>query len=507
MPIEHIFAVMLENRSFDHLLGWSAITGTDVQANQNTAISGAAATNQNKDAGGTPYSQASPAPYIMDVDPGHEFPDVLEQLTTVVTKNPLPGGTYPQINMGGFVTNFQTTLLAKNDTDPPTAIMQGFATSQLPILTALAREFCVFDNWFSALPGPTWPNRFFFHAATAGGWDHSPDWAHMAQWTTLSGFHFQNGTIFDVLTKGGVNWAIYSDDELPQVRSLAGIANSDIRPFSSFAADIARGDYPAGYTFIEPNYGHDIFPGNYKGGNSEHPTDDVTSGDGFLKTIYEALRASPLWERSLLLVAYDEHGGFYDHVSPPPGEPPNDTPSDPGANAWNFKFDLLGVRVPAILVSPLLPKNLIDHRPYDHATWPATIESVFNLAPMTARDKWYVSTGRTLDKLPILAQARTDAPQTLPPPANSQIPIFSDTARLLAKVGSTELPEGSDPPKGTSLGFLHVAMMMHAESIKPSERQTLVNTVRSIKTQRQASQFIEGVRTRLRTQRMMRQRQ
>jgi phospholipase C len=161
------------------------------------------------------------------------------------------------------------------------------------------------------------------------------------------------------------------------------------------------------------------------------------------------------------------------------------------------------VRVPAILVSPLLPKNLIDHRTYDHATWPATIQSIFNLPPLTARDQWYLSNGRTLDKLPLLAEPRSDTPQTLPEPADSHLPLFSDTAKLLAKVQATELPESSNPPAGTSLGFLHVAMMMHAESIKPSERQALVNTVRSIRTQRQASQFIEGVRTRLRAQRML----
>jgi phospholipase C len=494
---------MLENRSFDHMLGWSGITGTDIQTNGNTSIGGAAATNQNKDAGGTPYNQASPAPYIMDVDPGHEFPDVLEQLTTVVTTVPLAGGAYPQpINMGGFVTSFQKALLAKQDSDPPAAIMEGFTPGQLPVLTALASEFCVFDNWFSALPGPTWPNRFFFHAATSGGWDHSPDSAHMAQWMYLSGFQFQNGTIFDRLTKAGLNWAIYSDDGLPQVRSLAGIANADIRAFSTFANDVANGNYPAAYTFIEPNYGHDIIPGNYKGGNSQHPTDDVTSGDGFLKTIYEALRASPLWESSLLLVVYDEHGGFYDHVPPPTGVSPNDAPTDSSANAWNFKFDRLGVRVPAILVSPLLPKNCIDHRAYDHAAWPATIESIFSLAPLTARDQWYLNNGQTLDKLPLLAQARTDTPQTLPPPANSQVPVFSDTAKLLARVNAIELPESSAPPTGNEPGFLHVAMMMQAESIKPSERQPLVNAVRAIKTQRQASQFMDGVRMRLRAQQM-----
>jgi len=494
---------MLENRSFDHLLGWSGITGTDVQSSQNTPINGASAANVNKDEDGASYPEANPAPWSMDVDPGHEFPDVIEQLTTVVTKDPLPGGTYPPITMQGFVTNWHKTMLANKDTDPPSAIMEGFRADQLPVLTALAREFCVFDNWFSALPGPTWPNRFFFHAASSGGWDHSPDLAHMADWTLLSGFRFQNGTIFDLLTKAGVNWAIYSDDELPQVRALAGISNSDIRDFDSFAGDIAKSDYPAGYTFIEPNYGNKAFPGNYKGGNSEHPMDDVTSGERFLKTIYEALRASPLWESSLLLIIYDEHGGFYDHVAPPAGQPPNDAPTDDDANSYGFKFDRLGVRVPAVLVSPLLPKNLVDHRPYDHAAWPATLESIFKLQPLTARDNSYLANGRTLDKLPLLAEPRADTPATLPPPANSKLPVFSDTAQLLEKVNLTESPAAAAPPKGTSVGFLHVAMMMHSESVKPSERQALVKTVRSIRTRRQADQYIQGVRTKIRTQRML----
>ena len=119
----------------------------------------------------------------------------------------------------------------------------------------------------------------------------------------------------------------------------------------------------------------------------------MTRGEELIKATHEAIRNSPVWNNSLLIITWDEHGGFYDHVFP--GAAP--APADGAPTTFNrhgFTFDLYGPRVPAIVVSPLIPRNQVDHRLYDHASIPATLESLFDIAPLTQRD----SNARPLDE-------------------------------------------------------------------------------------------------------------
>jgi len=128
--------------------------------------------------------------------------------------------------------------------------------------------------------------------------------------------------------------------------------------FQRVRSDVAKRDYPWLYTWIEPNYG-DVASRTYKGGNSQHPLDGVTHGEALIKATYEAIRNSPHWNNSLLIVTWDEHGGFYDHVAPPRNaEPPGDTQPGSKYNQYGFTFGQYGVRVPAIVVSPLIPTNI-----------------------------------------------------------------------------------------------------------------------------------------------------
>src|SRR5579872_1267457 len=187
-PVKNVFVLMLENHSFDHLLGFSGITGTDAETGQPTAINGLTG-NESNSFNGTACKVQAGADFSMPLDPGHEFPDVLMQLTGLSSYNPANG--YPQINNSGFVKDYASTGGQSQD------IMNCFTPQQLPVLNALAREFAVCDNWFSSLPGPTLPNRFFVHAATSGGLDHSPTNSQIELWETLSGMSFENGTIFD----------------------------------------------------------------------------------------------------------------------------------------------------------------------------------------------------------------------------------------------------------------------------------------------------------------------
>ena len=151
--IKHVFVLMLENRSFDHMLGFSNLRGRDPFSGQRTQIAGLQGNEENTYQS-TPYRVKSPADFSMTVGPGHEFPDVLEQLSGTGAQYPT-AGKYPPITNSGFVENF----VASGGQQNPGEVMKCFGTGQLPVLTALANNFAVCDNWFSSLPGPTWPNR------------------------------------------------------------------------------------------------------------------------------------------------------------------------------------------------------------------------------------------------------------------------------------------------------------------------------------------------------------
>jgi phospholipase C len=303
--------------------------------------------------------------------------------------------------------------------------MDCFTPDQLPVLTTLAREFAVCDAWFSSLPGPTFPNRFFAHAASSGGLDDSPEGWEVGVNTLLDGFRFNNGTIFEALDVKCVDWEVVEGDEFPAVGSFAGmtfnrVVRNRFTDFDDFVERLAAGGDAPPYVFIEPDYGN-VLPltsEDFTCGNSQHPLDDVTAGERLIKDTYEAIRNSPLWPSSLLIVTWDEHGGFYDHARPRPGVPPGDGVSASGNVRHGFRFDQLGVRVPAVVVSPLIPPNTIDHTVYDHSSIPATLERNFGFDPLTNRDS---EASDVLHLLSLQSPRVSDAeaPERLPEPAAS----------------------------------------------------------------------------------------
>ena len=391
--IQHVFVLMLENRSFDHLFALSGIPGIT------------AATSKNSNAcNGTTYTFCGGAPGQMPTDPGHEFTDVLEQLCGAGVRHQ-NGQAYPPVDNSGFVSNYTTTT----PTDAG-KIMCGVNTPvQAPNLHTLATEFVLCDGWHSSLPGPTWPNRYFLHGASSAGLDHSPTSAEMGEWEAVDGFAYPNGSIFDALGEG--NYRLYQDElgsafgRVPQVTSIKGISFFDVDDLSHFEDDLKAG-YTARYTFIEPGYG-DIVHSTYEGGSSQHPMDGLSGGDELAARIYNAIRNSPLWENSLFVILYDEHGGFYDSVKPGNAVPPNDG-ADDSLNTNGFRFDVYGVRVPAIVVSPWVARGHVDHTVYDHSSVLATLERLFGLNPLTDRDK------NAKNLLPLLTTiCRTNCPQRI----------------------------------------------------------------------------------------------
>ncbi|MDQ2739698.1 MAG: phosphoesterase [Actinomycetota bacterium] len=453
--IEHVFVLMLENRSFDHMLGWSGLSGRDAVTGQSTAIEGLRGTETNPLPTGGRVGVSADADYCMTVDPGHEFADVLEQLCGPRATYPAAGGGYPPIDCSGFASRVAGLIQRTGAGCDPSIVMRGFRPDQVPVLTTLAAEFAVCDRWFSSLPGPTWPNRYFVHAASSAGLDDSPSGLQSID-SLLQGWQFANGTIFDRLSNAGLGWTIVEGDSLPQSLGISGMVQSALDghfvTMDDFKQRLANAKFDDAYVFIEPHYGHVLADGaNFKCGTSQHPLDDVTEGERLLKDVYESIRSSPHWSQSLLVVTYDEHGGFFDHVVPPPAIPPGDA-SPPDHSHNGFRFDRLGVRVPAVIVSPYTVRATIDHTVYDHTSVLATLEGLFKLEPLTARD----AGAARLDHLFGLASARSDAPVMLPQPADSGVPdCLEATLAADLEVAPAQLDGKLEPALA---GFVHLAL-------------------------------------------------
>src|ERR1019366_4250944 len=330
---QHVFVLMLENRSFDRMLGFSGLTGTNAATGLPTRINGLSGIESNT-FNDQAFAVSQGALDRMPADPGHEFSNVLLQLCGRGASYP-PGGAYPAINNSGYVASY----VGSGGDSSPGVLMNCYSPTQLPVLHALAAEFVVCDNWHASMPGPTWPNRMFVHAASSSGLDHSPSIAEIAEWEAVDGFHFKNGTIFDALQAKGVRRCLYGGDDFPMVAALKGIHLDDIRHYSLFAGDLAQASYPYRYILIEPSY--DVLH-DYRAGSSQHPLADVTQGEALIKATYEAIRNSPAWESSVLIVTWDEHGGFYDHGGPPEAPAPGDAQPGDKYNQYGFTFQRYG---------------------------------------------------------------------------------------------------------------------------------------------------------------------
>ncbi|WP_295638619.1 alkaline phosphatase family protein [Novosphingobium sp.] len=459
--IRHVFVLMLENRSFDHMLGHSGLFGIDV----------ATPSQANLGPDGAPIAFHPGAADPMPTDPRHEFPDVVEQLCGKGAIYPSGGGAYPPIHNAGFAANyartFPATPAAGNEMVRP--IMAAIDTkTATPALWNLAREFVVCDRWFSSLPGPTFPNRFFVHGASSCGLEHSPSNLDLAKWELFAGFRYPRGSIYDALGPG--KWRLYQDDtgpiegRIPQVAAIKGVHFNDVHDLGRFASDLA-GDYPAAYTFIEPSYGA-MVSGHYRNGTSQHPMDTLAGGDRLIAQVYNALRASRLWEESLLIVTYDEHGGFYDHVAPDAVVPPGDS-ADHDLNRSGFDFARLGVRVPAVLVSPRLLRGGVDHAMHDHSSVVATLGKLCGFPPLTQRD----AQAHSVLEL-VLSSVRRDCPQSI-----SSVPgPLAMTADAMAADALASNPAHDALPveDGSTLqGFLYVVRKAQAESRNPAQKAML----------------------------------
>jgi phospholipase C len=515
--IRHIFVLVLENRSFDHMFGATPIRGTEAATGTPTQINRTPddAFNDVVDSNGNVTHHCvvgtSQKKSVGD-DPGHEFGNTLLALCGLDANGDPPA--YPpfpsaSIDNSGYAQGFADKVLSRTPPGDPGTIMLSYTEKDVPVITALAREFAVCDNWLSSMPGPTWPNRYFFHAASSAGLDDSPSGFDSGLSEILSGLVFDNGTIYEMLDSENIDWAVYHGDAFPQVMSLAGMdlltMATNFHDMDDFEEDLQDGSI-ANFVFVEPDYGDDITGNTYKCGNSQHPLDDITHGERLIKRVYEAIRGSDLWGQSMLIISYDEGGGFFDHVVPGPTVPPGDSTTDPVNNHNNFDFTQLGVRVPAIVCSPWIPRNVIDHREYEHASVPKTVEQLWALPAMTDRDDH----ARDLSALLTLSSPRTDAPETLPPAAEPEVSCpddddaAGDSSERLTKrpkhatiFDSVTLARArqTNPAAITSTAgaFLLVALRRDLLLAPPTERRRIYDQVRSFETMGEVALYARTV--------------
>jgi hypothetical protein len=371
---DHYVVLMLENRSFDHLFGYLGI-GDGLPEGGATNYLKPGVTSSEK------FSSRKGGDYTAIGDgPSHSLKQTNEQLFGQ-TKPPANVAAAPP-ELDGFVASFATSLQYDLRRKPTSSelqqVMNCFDPVQLPVLSTLAQNFVLCDRWFADVPGPTMPNRAFVHAATSQGYTYNADWKPK----------FTCRTLYDRINADPTkSWRIYYHDK-NDVLELYPDLNGDTTNhslFVNYASDVA-GDKLATYSFITP-----AFIGSAQQPiNSMHAPADVRPAEKLVADVYNALREQPdVWKKTLLIVVFDEHGGYYDHVPPPPTVSPDGIAGlTVPSYLVPFDFERLGLRVPAILISPWF-KPAVDSTVYSHSTIPGSIIDALKLPGgfLTKRDK------------------------------------------------------------------------------------------------------------------------
>jgi phospholipase C len=413
-PIKTVVVLVMENRSFDHMLGWLKKLNPEIDGVTGKESNSAKASNANSE-----LVYVSDTAEFVDPDPGHSYQAILEQVfgNNDTTQNPAP--------MNGFVQN--ANGMGYGD-DFAHRVMAGFRPEVIPVSTALAMEYAVFDRWFAGAPTSTQPNRMYVHSATSHG-AFSNVRADLVK-------GFPQKTIMESVADAGLSWGIYYQN-IPATLFFANLRKlKNILKFKDyglwFKLHAALGILP-NYVVIEQRY----FDLSILPANDDHPSHDVAEGQKFMKEVYETLRASPQWKEMLFLITYDEHGGFYDHVPTPLNVPSPDGLI--GKEPYFFDFKRLGVRVPTIAISPWINKGTVVHGPtgprpdsqFEHSSVAATVKKIFGLDEfLTKRDEW---AGTFEDVFSQRTTPRDDCPEVLPSPPWSLRHAPTDETRPLTE--------------------------------------------------------------------------
>lgn len=459
--VEHVVVLMLENRSFDHMLGYLQHPDPAYDG-----LLGAGPYTSPGWDGGPPVAASPGAGRLITLDPDHSHDSAVEQLAggwVSSLERKARGLAEPRFGglLGPVIEWFYSRFGGREPIEGiGPEVMRCQDPADVPVLGTLALEFAVCTRWFCSVPGETWPNRNYLHAATSDGE------------TSIHPRFYTNRTIFETLEEAGHGWHVYHDD-IPQIWAFSNLWRGFDRlarwfDISDFSAHVAAGSLPA-YSFIEPNHRPPIRL-NDRHSNSQHPgnnmqkdhhpgdTTDFERAEGLIASIYESLRANPdLFARSIFVITYDEHGGLYDHARPLTGLP------DPGtATGWLgrlirllahkksavFDFSSTGGRVPAVIVSPLIPAGTVCDTPMEHASVPATLRALFapDAPPLTSRD----AQAARFDPLLTLPAPRTTLPDLSA--YTTPLPTAADAAAGDAGTGEAADDAGAAGGAGSASG-------------------------------------------------------
>lgn len=347
--IDTFVVLCMENRSFDHYLGARKLV-------EGIAVDGLEATMKNPGPSGDVFAYAL-ADFTTE-SPGHTWDAAHLQ--------------YNDGAMDGFVATHEGEL--------PQEAMGYMVRADLPVMWGMADEFCTCDRWFASVLGPTWPNRYYLHGATSNGVK-----------SNLPAFGFRS--VFSQMSGAGVTHANYFSDiawAAGAYQKLSG--NIAVEQFFDHAA---AGTLP-NFALIDPGFFG-------AGANDDHPDRDVRLGQAFLSTVYGALRASPQWNRCMLAITYDEHGGFFDHVPPPE------------VDDERQEFRRLGVRVPSLVAGPFVRRGEVVSTVLEHSSVVATLSRRFGLTPLNQRAAAAADLSSCID--PALIGDPQPGPVLPPPPA------------------------------------------------------------------------------------------
>lgn len=440
---DHVVVLMLENRSFDNLLGYlykPEDLKPDFPLGKKFAglhFDGPHGNPVPEDAGGeyggkTIFTRRASDYYQPFPDPGEFYAHVNTQLygkfipqsndgqtdKKIAAPYNLPDPLPAKPPMDGFIADYISVLrgLEKSGClnsifnffrlnpkwfklnaryDDYKAIMECYEPDQISVMATLAKEFAVFDHWHCDVPSQTYTNRAFWHSGTAFGFvNNSP----LGKWIEHGKDQPQsNSTLFNRLQEKNISWNIYSDNPVSltaivHFQALKDYHKTNFHSFNQFLNDAANGQLPA-YSFVEPRF--------FTPNNDQHPTSydsvvyresaigSVLLGEELIREVYNAVKNSNSntgnnWKNTLLIITHDEHGGCFDHVPPHNARPP-DEPPVPGED--NFLFDRLGIRVPMIMVSAHIQRNTIVNAPHRHTSFLKTMCDKWGLAAFTERDK------------------------------------------------------------------------------------------------------------------------
>jgi phospholipase C len=432
MPqIKHIVVLMMENHSYDNFLG-TLVRKSDNGPADGFTMDPSAVTSWNPNgvlAGNPNGSGQYQWAYHMPTTCQHSGSPTQEW-----------SASHEQYNNGrldGFVTGVSYGEKAAG----PVA-MAYWNADDLPVLHSLATYFPLSDRWFQSLLGQTDPNRRYLIAATSSGMTDDIqistsglDERGIIQDLTLP--VPTNGTIFDLLSAFDISWTCYSAAGLTSATPELFPENDALnavyeKPFDDFYYDAAGGILPS-FSFLDEDYST----------QSQENPQNIVVGEQLIYQVVTALANSPNWDSTMLILNYDEHGGYYDHVSPPVAMAPDLIPPivEPGQQTYD-EFSRFGFRVPSLVISPYSRPNWVTHTVYDHTSVLAMMERKWNLPAMTWRDANANDLMDFLDPVALAARKPRTFEELCPSllaPARSNCPLVAPTLPLAGSYGSSPL--------------------------------------------------------------------